>query len=297
MPDFFEWRRFGVRDEAIGMTTPFDPQQFSEAMKALRGIAMPDEVTLQGLRSNAYRMRKMLQDIAATQEHLVQLERELDAILVPAHVFDLTNPETIGEVIVYKLEQQAKEQLSAIQPFYGSGVYILYYHDGLAAYEAITKTNCPIYVGSAGPETPNSASAKLQGTKLYDRMIEHLKKSLRQSRNLKADEFFCRYLVVQSGLEKSAEDFLIRRYSPVWNKESKVCSGIGKHGDKARQELSDWDVMHGDREWAGGQTSRSGKTPEIVGANILGHFRQLLQEDRPKWERLFNSAWVGKQPK
>ena len=252
------------------MSMPFDPHQLSELMKALRDFTMPDEATLRGLRSNANRMRKLLRELAATQEHLLQLERALDAILVPAHVFDLTNPETIGEVIVYKLEQQPKEQLSAIQPFYGSGVYILYYHDGIAAYEAITKTDCPIYVGSAGPATPNSASPKLQGTKLYDRMMEHLKKSLRQSRNLTADEFFCRYLVVQSGLEKAAEDFLIRRYSPVWNKESKVCSGIGKHGDKARQELSDWDVMHGDRDWAGGQTSRSGKTPAIVEANILG---------------------------
>lgn len=278
------------------MTTPFDPQQLSEVMKALRGFSMPDGATVQGIRSNAHRMRRMHQEMAATQEHLLQLERALDAILVPAHVFDLTNPETIGEVIVYKLEQQTKEQLSAIQPFYGSGVYILYYHDGIAAYEAITKTNCPIYVGSAGPETPNSASAKLQGTKLYDRMMEHLTKSLRRSRNLTADEFFCRYLVVQSGLEKAAEDFLIRRYWPVWNKESKVCSGIGKHGDKARQELSDWDVMHGDREWAGGQTSRSGKTPEIVEANILGHFQRLLREDRPRWEGIFNPAWLAKRP-
>ena len=277
------------------MTTPFDPQQLSELMKALRDFALPDEATVQGLRANAHRMRKMLGDMAATQEHLLQLERALDAILVPPHVFDLTNPETIGEVIVYKLEQQAKEQLSAIQPFYGSGVYILYYHDGIVAYAAITGTNCPIYVGSAGPETPHSATAKLQGTKLYDRMMEHLKKSLRRSRNLTADEFFCRYMVVQSGLEKAAEDFLIRRYSPVWNKEARVCSGLGKHGDKARQELSDWDVLHGNREWAEGQKSRSGKTPEIVEANILGHFRRLLRGDRPKWESLFNPAWVEKQ--
>jgi hypothetical protein len=225
------------------------------------------------------------------------MERVLDAILVPEYVFDLTNPITIGEVIAYKLKQRDKEQLSAIQPFYGSGVYILYYHDSLKAYEAITRTDCPIYVGSAGPRTPNAPNAKLQGTKLYDRIMEHLKKSISQSRNLKPEEFFCRYMVVQSGLEKAAEDFLIRYYSPVWNKESKVCSGIGKHGDLARKELSDWDVMHGGRGWAGTQTSRSGKTAAIVESNILGHFRRLLTENPTKWKAIFNAAWVAKQGK
>jgi len=278
------------------MTTPFDPDEVSQALKTLRAFTVPDEAMVQGLRSNPRALRKLLQDMHATQEHLLQLERGIDAILVPNHVFDLTKPETVGEVIVYKLEQQEKEQLTGIQAFYGSGVYALYYHDELSAYEAIRKSDCPIYVGSAGPETPNAPSAKQQGTKLFDRIMEHLKKSISQSRNLKAAEFYCRYLVVQSGLELAAEEFLIRRYSPVWNKQSKVCSGIGKHGDVARRELSDWDVMHGGREWAGTQMSRSGKTPAIVETNIVAHFRRLLSEDRAKWDRVFNPAWIAKQP-
>jgi hypothetical protein len=279
------------------MTKPFDPASVSEALKTLRALAMPDEASVRGLRSNSRALKKLLGDMHATQDHLLRLERAIDAILVPDHVFDLTKPETVAEVVVYKMEQQGKEPLASIQPFYGSGVYALYYHDGLSAYEAITRSECPIYVGSAGPETSNAPSAKLQGTKLFDRIMEHLKKSISQSRNLKAEEFCCRYLVVQSGLEKAAEDFLIRRYSPVWNKESKVCSGIGKHGDVARRELSDWDVLHGGREWAGTQTSRSGKTPAVVEGNIVAHFRRLLSEDRAKWEHIFNPAWVAKQQK
>jgi len=115
--------------------------------------------------------------------------------------YDLTNPDTIGEVIVFKLEQQVKESLTSIKPFYGSGVYIVYYHGSYSSYDAITKTNCPVYVGSAGPETPNAASAKLQGTKLHDRMMEHLRKSISQSRNLQPADFECRYLVVQSTVD------------------------------------------------------------------------------------------------
>ena len=277
------------------MSTHFDYDGVSQALKALRAYAAPDDSAVRELRARPGDLRELLQDVHATEDYLLKLERAIDAILIPAYVFDLTQPETIGEVIVYKLEQRAKERLSDIKPFYGSGVYALYYHDGLSAYEAITGTDCPIYVGSAGPETPNASSTKLQGTKLFDRIMEHLKKSVSQSRNLKADEFFCRYLVVQSGLEKAAEDFLIRRYSPAWNKESKVCSGIGKHGDRARQELSDWDVMHGGREWAGSQKSRSGKTPAIVESNIVAHFRRLLSEDRARWASLFSPAWVTKQ--
>jgi hypothetical protein len=277
------------------MTRPFDPTGLSEAMKTLRAFGMPDAAGVRGLRTDSRALRKLLGEMLATQEHLLRLERAIDAILVPDHIFDMANPETVGEVIVYKMEQQQKEPLAGIQPFYGSGVYALYYHGNHSAYTAITGTKCPIYVGSAGPETPNAPSAKLQGTKLFDRIMEHLNKSIRRSRNLQDVDFYCRYLVVQSGLEKAAEDFLIRLYRPAWNKESKVCSGIGKHGDVARKELSDWDVLHGGREWAGTQTSRSGKTPAIVEANILNHFRRLLSEDRTTWQQIFNAAWVARQ--
>jgi hypothetical protein len=145
------------------MATLFDPEKVSDALRALHAFAMPDAESVQELRADARSLKRLLRDIQAAQQRLLMMERALDAVMVPGHVFDLTNPETVGEVIIYKLERQPKEQLSAIRPFYGSGVYILYYHDGLKAYEAITKTDCPIYVGSAGPESANAASPKLQG--------------------------------------------------------------------------------------------------------------------------------------
>jgi hypothetical protein len=125
--------------------------------------------------------------------------------------------------------------------------------------------------------------------------MHHLRRSIKPSRNLNHEDFYARYLVVQSGLEKAAEDFLIRRYLPAWNKEANVCSGIGKHGDVARQELSDWDIMHGDRQWALAQTSRTKKTERIVSGNIKSFFRKQLADEPAKWTSLFNPDWVAKQ--
>ena len=277
------------------MSIPFDADRITKSLSSLREFQLPDQVTIQGLRSNPRGLKKFLEELHNARDYLSRFEKALDDILIPDHVFDMANPATVGEVVVYKLEQQPKERLTAIRPFYGSGVYALYYHDGLPAYEAITGTDCPIYVGSAGPETPNAASVKQQGTKLYDRIMEHLNKSIGRSSTLRVEDFFCRYLVVQSGLEKAAEDFLIRDYSPVWNKETKVCSGIGKHGDQNRKELSDWDVMHGGRKWAEGQSSLSGKTAALVEGKIIAHFQRLLSEKRTKWERIFNPAWLARQ--
>ncbi|HVX10201.1 MAG TPA: Eco29kI family restriction endonuclease [Pirellulales bacterium] len=262
-----------------------------ERLSAIAEIALPDPLWAG---SNAPGCRKLLKKLREVNVHLAALEDRLDDVLLPDSVFDLTNPETIGEVIVYRLEQSEKVGLSSIKKFYGSGVYAFYYEGDLPAYGAIKKTNCPIYVGSASPKTPNAATPRLQGTKLFGRINEHFKKSIKQSSNLDDHEFLCRFLVVQSGLEKAAEDFLIRRYSPVWNKESRVCSGIGKHGDIARKELSAWDVLHGSRQWTAKQTSRQGRTPQFVIDGIQKHFLALLAEDREKWTAIFADDWLAK---
>ncbi len=139
----------------------------------------------------------------------------------------------------------------------------------------------------------NAETPRLQGLKLYGRINEHLVRSISRSRNLDPTDFTCRYLVVQSGLEKAAEDFLIKMYMPVWNKEANACAGIGKHGDKARRELSDWDILHGGRKWAQQQKSKSGMTAESIQANIDVHFRSLLAAQPERWKKIFNANWYG----
>jgi hypothetical protein len=288
------------------MTTPFDTQQFVLAAKGMRSIAAPDDASVRTLRARSQEMKKVLSEIAHVRDYLVNLERKLDSVLMPAYVFDLTSPTTVGEVIVYKLLQQPKVRLTELQGFYGSGVYIIYYRGAFSAYEAIAGTDVPIYVGVKGPKIKNADSPKRQGTALFERISEHLTRSIaRATSTLAADDFCCRYLVVQSGLEPAAEEFLKRLYLPVWNTEAGVCSGLGKHGDQptaraggpaGREEKSDWDILHPGRPWAVNQTSRSGATPATITARIDAHFLNLLRHDKAKWSSLFNPVWIARQP-
>lgn len=236
--------------------------------------------------------KKLVKHLRQAATHLERIEQLLDPIELPDEVFTLTDPQTVGEVVVHKLLHRDKVQFTDVHRFYGSGVYALYYEGDLPVYEAISRTECPIYVGSAGPDLPTADTPRDQGVRLFGRLSEHFKKSLSKSTDLTPDQFRCRYLVVQSGLEKAAEDFLIRLFHPVWNKESKICSGFGKHGDRARSELSPWDILHGDRGWTEHQTSLRGKTPESVATDIQNHFKKLLERNPNRWRKYFNKAWI-----
>lgn len=275
------------------MDKAFDEAQFLAALAAIREFQAPDAAALEALRSGSRRVRGLMTEVSQTQAYLRALEAVLDSTLSPAYIFSLNDPKIIGEVIVYKLEQEPKNPIEIIQPFYGSGVYAIYYHGSFPAYAAIANTNCPIYVGKAGPKQATAESPKAQGTSLYGRLSEHRGKSIEKASNLNVAEFTCRYLVVQSGLEKAAEDFLIGRYVPVWNEEAKVCSGLGKHGDIARAEKSSWDILHPGRPWADAQSSRSGETPDKVAGNIQDYFTRLLTADPSKWRAIFNPAWLA----
>ena len=92
------------------------------------------------------------------------------------------------------------------------------------------------------------------------------------------DDFDCRYLVVRSAWQKTAEDYLIGRFKPIWNNETKVCFGFGKHGDKARTRqntVSLWDTLHPGRPWAtGGDNLPNAKSPEDIEREIARHFRE-----------------------
>ena len=159
--------------------------------------------------------------------------------------------------------------------FYGSGVYALYYNGKHPAYRQIVRKNTPIYVGKADPPTPLATRPVDQGPKLAIRLGEHAK-SIRVAENLRIEDFDCRFLVVKSGLQKAAEDFLLNYFKPVWNQP--LCKGFGKHGDdpKTRSNArSEWDTLHPGRRWAThtGNTPNS-KTPDQIIAEIAGHFER-----------------------
>ena len=89
-----------------------------------------------------------------------------------------------------------------------------------------------------------------QGAQLAKRLSEHRKTIMKAKSTLHSEDFSYRALVVKSGYQSSAEEYLIRLFDPLWNS---VCYGFGKHGDAPTtrgNRRSPWDTLHPGRDWA-----------------------------------------------
>jgi hypothetical protein len=223
---------------------------------------------------------------------LLELAAELDPIRPPAGLIELFAPTTIGRLVGQELLRVELLPLNDLRPFYGSGIYALYYAGEFPAYRAIAKSDCPIYVGNADPVKRKARIGREQGKGIHGRPAKHRENIIKASANLEIRDFQYRYLVTESGWQATAEEFLIWLYHPVWNREMGVCSGFGKHGDVARKERSAWDILHSGRKWAAGQISRKGRTAETITRDIGSHYASLYQQDPPKWRLLFNPRWI-----
>lgn len=158
--------------------------------------------------------------------------------------------------------------------FQGSGVYAIYYHGSTElAYKPISGTETPIYVGKADPEEPFADTPEKQGNALHRRLKEHAR-SIHGAANLNPADFHYRYAVVQSGMQAAVEAFMIQLFKPIWNKETRICFGIGKHGDSAntrRNKRSPWDTMHPGRAWATATLEDQRQRHEVE-SDIKHHF-------------------------
>lgn len=221
------------------------------------------------------RAKKVRAGIQGSLAKLTSLLDSLDPIKKPAFVFDPGDPLRIAELIVNTMNAQPKIPLSSIGRFWGAGVYALYYKGDYDAYRPIKGRNHPIYVGKADPKDTHAKTPEGQGAKLCGRLSEHAK-NIGKASNLRVEDFECRYLVVQSAWQKAAEDHLIVVYKPIWNNETDICYGLGKHGDKSdtrKNERSPWDMLHPGRKWAEGNPVNSKSVAQIK-ADIAAHFRQ-----------------------
>jgi hypothetical protein len=199
------------------------------------------------------RVKRVRRIITETYDKLRKLVEELDPIKHPGFVFEPSNPNIAGRIIGLALIAQPRKPLPTIERFYGSGVYALYYHGDFDAYRAITKKEHPIYVGKADPGSPASKTAMEQGDRLANRLNDHRKNITKATTTLRVEDFEYRALVVQTGYQAAAEDFLKELFKPIWNSETRVCYGLGKHGDDpgTRANLrSPWDTLHPGRDWA-----------------------------------------------
>lgn len=210
--------------------------------------------------------------------------RDLDPVQQPRFMFDPGDPAVVGRFIALAMISQKRTDLTQIERFYGSGVYALYYNGNFPAYAPIKGTETPIYVGKADPRSDMAKLPTEQGEKLHGRLKDHIRSIGKAADNLKVEDFQHRSLVVQSGWQGAAEDYLIHLFKPVWNNETGICYGIGKHGDaptKRANDRSPWDTLHPGREWAWRDPNMPNAKPhDQILAELENHFRtQIVYAD------------------
>jgi hypothetical protein len=200
----------------------------------------------------------------------------------------LGRSDSIAKFFAFSFTNQDKRPLHTLAdtPFFGSGVYAIYYHgQNEKAYLPLSGSETPIYVGKADPKNPQAETVEEQGQSLYLRLKEHAKSIAKA--DLPLSDFRYRASPIQTGMQAAVEDFMIRLFRPIWNKEVRICFGIGKHGDSAttrRNKRSPWDTMHPGRKWAAGTEMDQLSRKEIEG-RIAEHF--ATHHVIPDRDRLF----------
>lgn len=222
------------------------------------------------------RGRKVRAELEIIAEELRTRLTQLDPTKLPDSFFDPADPRLFGVFAALALVGQSRTPLTALANtrFYGSGVYAIYYNGEFETYAPIRKTEHPIYVGKADPAVPNARSPRDQGDRLCGRLNEH-RKNIERAQNLRIEDFECRYLVVATGWQIAAENALIDLFKPIWNKETGILLGFGKHGDSAdtrRNKRSPWDVLHQGREWAAAGGIEDSKSAIEIETEVRAHF-------------------------
>lgn len=209
-------------------------------------------------------------------DELHHIRERISPIRFGAIGITLGRSDSIAKFFAFSFTNQEKRPLDKLvdSPFYGAGVYAIYYHGKKEkAYLPISCTETPIYVGKADPRNPQAETVEKQGQALYSRLKEHSKNM--QKANLPLADFYYRAAPIQTGMQAAVEDFMIRLFRPIWNKEIKICFGIGKHGDSPKTRAnrrSPWDTMHPGRKWAAKTKSDQMNRDEIE-ARIANHFK------------------------
>ena len=220
-----------------------------------------------------HQRRKLNEEIRRAIADLGEFLHGLDPIRQPSSVFDPSNPKVVGRFVALALVAQPRFRLAEIPRVYGSGVYAIYYRGAFPLYAPFSGTETPLYVGQAAPADRNARTATEQGPRLTARLNEHRKNIVKAESTLSIEDFDYRFLVVQSGWETAAEDYLIRLFRPLWNNETNLVFGLGKHGDDAKtraNKRSPWDTMHPGRAWAAA-SSEDAKSVGQIEAEVAAH--------------------------
>lgn len=172
--------------------------------------------------------------------------------------FNPLDKRNLGESVAGALLKRAVGPLPPVNKFVGAGIYAIYYTGSFGSYRRMSEKNRsnkfeqPIYVGKAVPPGARKGGFGLStapGNVLFKRLTEH-SKSIAATRNLRTDDFFCRYLVSDDIWIPLGEALLIERFQPLWNV---LIEGFGIHtpgAGRKKQVRSKWDTLHPGRSLA-----------------------------------------------
>lgn len=175
--------------------------------------------------------------------------------ITPYNPLDKMN---LGGSVADAMLESPVHPLGGLEVFNGAGIYAIYYTGDFEAYKPLAAKNrdgkfeAPIYVGKAVPPGARKGNFGLDSTPgpaLYKRLQEHTE-SVQAAENLKIDDFYCRFLVVDDIWIPLGESLLIAKFAPIWNK---LIDGFGNHdpgSGRYQQMRSKWDTLHPGRVWA-----------------------------------------------
>jgi len=195
--------------------------------------------------------------------------------IVPFNPLDKWN---LGISIANAIFEQEPQPLGSLTLFEGAGIYAIYYTGNFQLYNKISTKNkismtSPIYAGKAVPEGARKGGLGIEipkGSYLFKRLNEH-RKSIESVNNLKIEDFFCRYLVVDDIWIPLGESLIIEKTQPLWNI---TLDGFGNHdpgSGRHNQQISTWDTLHPGRSWA--QKLKNGKSVEEIEKSIINFLK------------------------
>lgn len=189
--------------------------------------------------------------------------------------FNPLDKKNLGTSVAEALLSRPRCELPPSEAFAGAGVYAVYYRGDFAPYQPLALRNSsgderndkPIYVGRAVPAGARKGLLKPgnQGAPLYNRLAEHAA-SIEAVDNLKREDFFCRYLIVDDIWIPLGESLLISMFRPLWNQ---VVDGFGNHDPGSGRHAgrrAPWDMIHSGRPWAA--KLQAGRSVAAIGEDI-----------------------------
>ena len=170
--------------------------------------------------------------------------------------YDPVDKKNLAEGIVRRIGAQPAHPMPPNGNFTGAGVYLLYYVGKFPAYSPIAKANTkskfgmPIYVGKADPAGTRKGSGldPAPGTAIVGRLRDHAAR-IQATENLKIEDFYFRFVVLNHVWIRLGEAGLIDHYRPLWNA---VLDGFGSKipgRNRQSQQRSAWDTMHPGKGW------------------------------------------------